>query len=78
MHLVAIILFLTLNCLCAFWCINFTTGCTNKNNPLGKNLLLFIYRFYRWEFRLYMQEILLQYFVLFKNYAYLNLKNTFF
>ena len=33
-----------------------------------------IYTFYRGGFRLYMQQILLQYLVLFINYNYLNLK----
>jgi len=61
------------------------TGCANKNSPLGKSQYLCNYNrfrqicgFYRGGFRSYMQKILLQYLVLFKNYIYLILKVHFF
>jgi len=57
------------------------TGCTHKNNLLGKiNYLGYcnrffhqIYSFYRAGFRSHRQQFLLQY-LLFNNYYYLNLK----
>jgi len=65
-----------------------TTGCINKNNPLGKihylsyskRLFHQIYSFYRGGFAPHTQQISSQYMYLlwFKNYNHLNLKVQFF